>query len=273
MDTLEQPPSEQPGAAEPPRRLGRLLSDSLDLAFERFGRYAGVVAAGILPGVLLVGLGMWALGFTGEESIRAAMDAGQYGEVFWLAALGMLGLFCKGLAFLALAAMLIARSDGGELAVGDAFNAALGFLLPLLAAEALVFLWVVGGLLLLIVPGLILAIRYSLTHWAVLVEHRSGSAALARSREIMLAHMGKVVGNLVVSGLLVALAAITVSVGLILLLALAGVARPEPGALAHTLALRALFDLVKGAVGIWGIAFSILLYKDLAALHPQPQGA
>lgn len=270
-DTHESPPSEAPGApaAPAPRGLGTLLSDSLDMGFERIGSYVGVVALGVVPGLVLVGLAMNLLGFSGEASVKAAVEAGQYGEVAWLLGLSLIGLAFKGLAYIALSLMLIARADGRELGLADAFGESLSYLGPLLAAYALVGLWVLGGLILLIIPGVILAIRYSLTHWAVLIEHERGSAALARSRQIVVAHMGKVVGNLLVAGLLVALVSGTVIFGLYLALALAGLNSPGPQALVHNMILDLTRELVQGTVGVWSVAFAVLLYKDLAVLHPK----
>jgi hypothetical protein len=272
MDDQPQTPANETAAVSGPRPLKGLLKDSLRLARERLGTYAAIVILGLAPGFVLVGLAMQAMGYTGEGSIRAAVYAGQYGDVGWLLSVGLLGAAFKGLAFLALSLAVLARLGGEDIGIGKAFGRAVGFIVPMVVTEALAFVFIIGGLCLLIVPGVVLAIRYALAPWAVLVEGRSGRDALRRSKELMLAHMGKVVGNLFVSALIVIVTATAIAFAVLVVLSLAGLVQPEPRALWNTLTLNFIVDVIRQTVGVWGFIFAILLYKDLAALHPAEAG-
>jgi len=128
----------------------------------------------------------------------------------------------------------------------------------------------------LVTAGLILTglygFRYWLAHFALLVERLTGGEALRRSKEFWLAHTLRVFGFLFGSGLVTAVATFVALFIMLMPLAALGLAAPPEGSLAGPLALQLLIGLARGVVGFWGIAFSILFYKDLAAAQPLEQG-
>lgn len=260
----------QSESQEGPRPLGRLLADSFNLTLAGLPAYAAIVAAGLAPGYLALAAAFGMVGFTGsgEEFIKAAADAGRYGDLALIAAAGVLNLAFRGLAFIALAVALLARLRREELGAAGAYGRAVDFIVPLAVAEIRVFLWVLGGLFLLVVPGIVLAIRYCLTHWAVLAEHVTGRDALDRSKEIVVAHMGKVLGNLLVAGFVVLAVGLMAAFAAVLPLTVMGLAAPSQDAVGHMLVIDLYVNVIKGVVGVWGVAFSVLLYSDLAELHP-----
>lgn len=86
-------------------------------------------------------------------------------------------------------AVIDARDDAPVGAAGQGVLTALAetrpFIWPLLVTSLLAALGIVGGLLLLIVPGVILAVRWSLVAQIVVLEHQGGVAALKRSNALV----------------------------------------------------------------------------------------
>jgi hypothetical protein len=74
--------------------------------------------------------------------------------------------------------------------VGLAFQRARRIFLPLLGTTILLSLVVMGGFLLLFVPGVIFLLWYFLTIQVVVLEGLSGQAALKRSRQLMKRNIG-----------------------------------------------------------------------------------
>jgi hypothetical protein len=75
---------------------------------------------------------------------------------------------------------------GNPTTVGASLRRAFRVFLPLLWTSMLMFILVYLGLFLCILPGVLLMFRYALSSQAVVLEGRSGSNALKRSKELML---------------------------------------------------------------------------------------
>ena len=82
-------------------------------------------------------------------------------------------------------AVVDARDGTLETGVADAFARARPFITTLLLASLLAGLGILGGLLLLIVPGIILAVRWSLVAPVVVLEPRGVRASLGRSNVLV----------------------------------------------------------------------------------------
>ncbi|MEW6283169.1 MAG: hypothetical protein AB1758_31450 [Candidatus Eremiobacterota bacterium] len=95
------------------------------------------------------------------------------------------------------------RYLGQPVSIGAALSRTLRSLLSLIGSQLLVGIWIFLGLLLFIVPGILWAFSLSLVVPAVILEGCAGSNALARSKELVRYQRGKVVGVIVVIGLLV----------------------------------------------------------------------
>jgi hypothetical protein len=87
--------------------------------------------------------------------------------------------------------------------VGEALRVGLRRFLPLMWTWLLVYLFVLGGLLLCILPGVLLAFRYALAANVAVLEHRSGMEALNRSRDLMLADRTRNYNTVFLLGLVV----------------------------------------------------------------------
>lgn len=247
-------------AAHAPRGLAALLVDSLSLASDSAWTCAALVALGLIPGLILEAV---LLPGVTKETLKAAIAAGNFGPVAASAAVKLVDRLVRSFCGVAVIIALDLRSRGGEASLGESLTSAGALYGTYLLAVVLSSLWIVGGLVLFIIPGIILALRYVFVPMAVVIDGRRGGQALSRSSEIFRKHPGKVFGNLVAAGLCVlaagGLAAFLVSLGFALSRA------PVPVSVFAA-------ELVAGLAGVWGTAFALLLFKDLAAIVPAAAG-
>lgn len=109
--------------------------------------------------------------------------------VSWIAAKGYLG-----------------QETGGR----EAFRIAIAKLLPLIWVGILTFLAIVGGLILLIIPGIIFWLRLSFGSTALIVEDLKGTRALSRSWNLSKGSMGKIFLTLIATLILVGIVQLVV---------------------------------------------------------------
>jgi hypothetical protein len=126
--------------------------------------------------------------------------------------------------------------------------------------------------------GIILAIRYCLSHLAVILEGRRGMDALRRSQQIVVAHMGKVIGNLIAATFVVVLASAVVTAVIGLALSVPKTMLPGGNSFPALQLMGLIKEWAAAVVRLWSVGFSVLLYsvllyKDLAALHPAADAA
>jgi cobalamin synthase len=114
-----------------------------------------------------------------------------------------------GLSFLSLwqaVALFYAVKDREQrLGFKEAFTKALPKLWPYLLTSILVGLAVIGGLILLIIPGIIFAFWFFFAEYLVIAEDLSGKAALSRSKQLMKGKIGAVFARTFVVGLIIGL--------------------------------------------------------------------
>lgn len=79
---------------------------------------------------------------------------------------------------------------GKPTSVGDAFARAFRVFLPLIWTVILTYLAIVGGMILLIIPGIIASFYFFLTTQVVVIEGVSGFAALKRSAKLVKGNVG-----------------------------------------------------------------------------------
>ena len=118
---------------------------------------------------------------------------------------------------------------------------------PLSGTTLLMVLYVLGGLLLFIVPGIYLGLSYALVWPVMVLERRFGAAALRRSRELMKGNLLRIAGLVTVAGLLTTVLSSAVQFGLGYI--------PGVGSLASA--------LVQSVGTAFGTAFTVLLYFDV----------
>lgn len=90
------------------------------------------------------------------------------------------------------------RYLGHEVTAGEAIRKGLSKVLPLLGTSILVFLAVLGGTLLCIIPGILFALWFSLVHQVVVLEDASGPEAMGRSRKLVSPYLGPLLVILII---------------------------------------------------------------------------
>lgn len=117
------------------------------------------------------------------ESFAKGQDPGS------LALTGLLGLLIfAGVSPLVGVAITFALGEvylGREVGIGDAFRKGLAVVVPVLGTSLLAGLAILGAALLLILPGIWVALGLTLLSPVMVLENRFGSAALKRSFELM----------------------------------------------------------------------------------------
>lgn len=103
---------------------------------------------------------------------------------------------------------------GRPVTVADSLQAAVEILLPLLGTWLLYGLAILGGFVLLVLPGIYLSFAFMLVTQVMVLERRFGLRALARSRELMRGHMLRGFGILLVGMLMVSLLSSGIELGL-----------------------------------------------------------
>jgi hypothetical protein len=79
---------------------------------------------------------------------------------------------------------------GQDVTAGAAIKRGFAVLLPLIGTTILMSLAIMGGLILLIIPGILFALWFSLAQHVVVIEGQSGSAALKRSKQLVRPYLG-----------------------------------------------------------------------------------
>ena len=161
----------------------------------------------------------------------------------------------------------------GNLGLFDSLRDALNRFLPFLAATLLAGVASLIGFALLVVPGVLATVWFSLAGYTLIFEERKAIAALRRSRALVKGYFFPVLLRLVVAWILVA------AVGLLILLpvSLAGSIDPSslsqgnlPAAVSRLRMLHALdFSLVH-LVNVFAtpvlVVFGVQIYRDLNGL-------
>ena len=226
---------------------------------------AAVIAVTLVPGVLLSAAALGAMGLTTPEALTSAYAVGDLARLLPSYAARSAAAVLSLWGFAATVFALQARQAGGALSPREALGRALARLIPFALTELLVVFLVILGCALLLIPGLLVAARYSLAHLAALLEGIWGRAALSRSRDLMAKDFWGAAGRLA--------AALIITVVLAWALALAADAvvslpRLVYGASASLLESQLsafIRSLTASLAGLWLTSVSLILYKDLSS--------
>lgn len=203
------------------RSLGEILEGAFQLYRDHFGVFVNVALCVALPTTLITALLSWLL--TGQTDIAAAFEAldsealanaeANPAEARAAAEMALRALTATGMALpvamvgnvLQGAAMTFIISDaylGKPLSAASGFRRALAHLSPLIGASVLAGLGILLGLLCLIVPGLLLIIRWVFVTQAIVLEGNDARASLGRSYELSRGNAGSLFGLFAGLGLL-----------------------------------------------------------------------
>ena len=176
--------------------IGEILDQAITLTKDHFGALFTVVAVTLLPiGLIQAGVNIAIMPEiplipTPEEI--AAIEKVQAENLPIIVGMALLGLLVIPIANAALVRIVAHSYLGKNTSTGDAVGSAFGLLLPLYWTWMIMAIAVMGGMILLVIPGIIAAFWFSLTTQVVVVERVSGVAALKRSRNLMRGNVGTV---------------------------------------------------------------------------------
>jgi hypothetical protein len=203
------------------RSLGEILEGAFQLYRDHFAGFVTIALCVAVPTTLLTALASWL--FTGHTDAAAAFEAIDSqalanAEANPAAARAAVEMALRALLATAIAlpiamagtvlqsaAMTLIISDaylGQPLSVASGFRRAFARLWPLMGASALAGVGILLGLLCLIVPGILLMIRWMFTTQAIVIEGNDASASLGRSHELSRGNAGSLFGLLVTLGVL-----------------------------------------------------------------------
>jgi len=192
---------------------------------------------------------------TYESSAPAPTVSGAAGQLLTVLLLLVGNMLCQ-------AALIKNVSEaylGNEITIGQAYRFALPKALTLLLATICVGLVVGLGFLLLVVPGIIFALWFFLTTPAIVVENRSATDGMSRSKALVAGNLGKVFAV----GFLVQVITVIISVPLGYVAGRAGGVFFANSAVLQTFLIRLATTLSQVLVMPISAAAFILLYYDL----------
>lgn len=249
-------PAELPG-------VGEVLSAGTTVTLDNAGVIFGIWAACHLPAQVLGFVVGMTTGLADKEAIRNALAAHDMGALAALAAVGLLGM-ALGMLGYATTILLAARVFRGQaVALGDLLVDGVGRMISVVFASLLVGLCIGFGTLLLIIPGLYLLFRLSMTVCATCAEGLDPLTAFRRSWSLTDGRfwdIATVLGALFAVGLLAGVALLAAGVVLRIVASVAG------GAGAAVAAL--VINLFQFVVSAWGTACMTKFYLELADRAP-----
>jgi hypothetical protein len=171
--------------------FGEILDTGWRLLRNHFALLVGIGAVLYLPLAIL--------GKVFESSLEAATPD-QVGQAALMG--GVLFLIAVVLSPIVSAAVTHALGEvflGRRASVGGSLRVATSILLPLMGTFLLYALAVMGGFLLLVIPGVYLMLCFMLVNQVVVIERVFGTRALRRSRELLSGNLGRAAGVMFVS--------------------------------------------------------------------------
>jgi hypothetical protein len=243
----------QPGGGVLPRPMG--VGEILSAAFELYQRHWRTLLAIAAVVVVPITLLQYLLG----SQVRAQSEVTDNGVVMstpsWAVGISGLVAALAGLLMYLVLTGAITRAVAAEVAGEDAGveqSYRFGFhrLGSVLVVSVLVGLATIGGLILLVIPGIYIGVRLCVSVEALVVEGRRGTQAMRRSWELVGGHWWHAFGALLVAALLTGLVntLITAPFG-----ATGWFAQAVLAAIATTITLP------------YGVLVGVLLYLDLRA--------
>jgi hypothetical protein len=192
-----------------PRGVGDILSAAFDLYKEHWQALIQIVAVVVIPLTLLQY-------FLTDQLTSTTTVQGVNGTVTVSTSSAgksiVVGLLLAVIPLLVTQVLTgaITRASAGSLigetpTPGDAFSYGFSRLGSILLVSILVALIVIGGLILLIIPGIIFAVKLIVAIPALVVENRRGTDAISRSWSLTTGHFWHVLGTWFVAAIIAAI--------------------------------------------------------------------
>jgi hypothetical protein len=186
------------------RDLGELLSTTFELAQRHFAVFLSVSLLLVAPIVIVID-GIWGRALADGADAEAPQAA--------TATMNALSVFIVPAIITALHVALVqGLARGEEPTVGGALEGLRGRVAPALGAVALYTLGVLVGLVLFILPGIWLAVRWYFAPQAAIVDGESPVGALRRSSELVQGQWWRTAGLLLLAGILFGLVTLLLAI-------------------------------------------------------------
>jgi uncharacterized membrane protein len=233
-----------------PMTTGVLLDRAFRLYTGNFALMLGIAAAAYVPFYLI----MLAI----ESSLGGnlpAQDGGLTALLFQVVFMILWASIAFPMASGATTYAISERYLGNDVTIGDALRRGLSHFWPLSIAQISATLRVLFGFLLLIIPGILWMLSYSLIVPVILIEGQKAAASLRRSRDLIKGYRGKAFCILLVVNLL----QVVLAGGVGLISAMLFSSQGGSGAILSS----ALNNLLSIFLTPLGIIAAILLYYDM----------
>ena len=207
------PPLGGPGGGTSfrPRGIGEILSAAFELYKQHWQSFIQIVAIVVIPLTILQYFLQDQLQTTSSVTVdqtTGAVDVnnGSFGRSLLLTlVVSLIGVLVTQLLTGAISRAAAGSLVGESLTPGDAFGYAFARLGSILLVSILVGLIVAGGLILLIIPGIIFAVKLAVSIPALVVENRRGTDAIGRSWNLTTGHFWHVLGTYIVAAIIAAI--------------------------------------------------------------------
>jgi hypothetical protein len=173
-----------------PRDLGAVVADGFTIYRQNFWVLLGLAAAVVVPVELVVsgiGLGWLTSGYDESPTIGEAIVPLLSENFVTTPLITAMALF-----------VLLDLSQGERAKFGSTLQRSLDLFVPVFLVVVVVAIGVVCGFLLLIVPGIYLAVRWLFAPAAVIVDGKRGVDAFERSAQLVRNHWWRCLGVLIV---------------------------------------------------------------------------
>jgi hypothetical protein len=189
-------------AALHPRGIGELLSAAWHLYRRHWRTLWAVAAVAVVPLTLVqYVVGHWLL-TQGEVTRNQVVVSAS----FWAASASLLGAVVGLLLYQVLTGAITravaAEAAGEDPTVEHSYQFGFARLGPILLVSILVGLAVLGGLILLVIPGIYIGVRLAVSIQALVVEGRRGTEAMRRSWALVGGHWWHSFGTLILAALI-----------------------------------------------------------------------
>jgi len=187
--------------------IGGILDQAVTLLKNHFGLLLGVTAVLYIPCSLIIGFVNLALTpqlppMPTPEDYMAIQEAAASNVSITMAMTMALIYLVAPLTNAAVVHAIASEYLEKPTTVGEAIKRAFRVILPLIWTSILLFLAVMGGFILCIIPGIIFSFWFSLAIPVVVIEGVSGFEALKRSKQLMKGNVGTVFVLLLLVGMI-----------------------------------------------------------------------
>jgi len=189
-------------------RLGGILDQAIAITKNHFGLLFTIMLLLFIPVNLIAGFVQLAMLpppptlTSPPEAITAYNEAAMRNAPITLGITLLLGLVVMPLTNAAVVDAVARLYLGQETSAVESLKYGLSRLMPLIWTSILMMLAIMGGFILLIIPGILFALWFALSTHVVVIEGISGGAALGRSKQLVRPNMGTMIAlGLIIGGI------------------------------------------------------------------------